>query len=299
MEKYQKALLIYNGNAGQGSIDQKLGQTIPILSQSIKELIIIGAESIRDLKDTCKNYSDQIDLLIILGGDGTVHECINSIAPLNERPAFAILPGGTSNDFSRILGISQNLSQAAKEIVGGKIKAVDLGKSNDMYFLNFWGIGLVAETSQNVSENGKGNLGVLSYFISTLKTINQTQPFSCKITTETDIYEGDAVLVAVLNGKYIGTREIPIDTVQPDDGLLDVIIVKNSNLASFRELLTLNSPNRDEDNIQELRYFQARQLHIETVEEKEIDMDGEIQIATPANIQILPRYLNMVTADQS
>lgn len=172
MPRFSKALLLYNGNAGKGDIEQKLRDTLPILSQGIKELIVLQTASIEEVTEACKTYSDQIDLLIILGGDGTLHCCINALAPLPNRPVVAVLPGGTSNDFSRMLQLPQNLASAAEAIVDGTVVDVDVAQSDDTYFLNFWGIGMVAETSKNIDEQQKKSLGVLSYFMSTLKRNN-------------------------------------------------------------------------------------------------------------------------------
>ncbi len=293
---YNKALYIYNGNAGKEAMEEKLAQTLPILSQAIKQLIIIQTESIEDARTTCIDYASHIDLLIILGGDGTIHNCINAIAPLNERPVIAILPGGTSNDITRMLQIPQNLYQAASAIIDGKVVPIDVGKADDRYFLNFWGIGLVAETSQNIDNDQKKNLGVLSYFMSTLKTVGQAKSFSYELKTSSDRYQGEAVMVIVLNGKYLGTREIPITSISPSDGRLDVLIVKNSSLASFRELLSMNNPETEINDLQEIKYTQTNRLHIHTNETKDVDTDGEIISGTPSTIEILPSHLRMIKA---
>ncbi|MGY0693666.1 YegS/Rv2252/BmrU family lipid kinase [Virgibacillus sp. FSP13] len=292
--QYNKALFLYNGNAGSNDIEQKLEQTLPKLAQAVKELIIVQTETIEEAKSCCLEHASYVDLIIILGGDGTVHECINSIAKEKIRPAIAILPGGTCNDFSRMLQIPQNVKQATEAIVEGNMVDVDIGKSEENYFLNFWGVGLVSETSLNIDESQKDNLGVLSYFISTLKTINQAEPFSYQIETDEENYAGDAVMILVLNGKFIGTRELPIATISANDGKFDVLIVKNSTLAAFKELLTMNNPNNDINRLTELTYFQTNKLTITTDIKKDIDMDGEISNTTPAKVELLPNHIKMI-----
>jgi YegS/Rv2252/BmrU family lipid kinase len=294
MPKYDSALLLYNGNAGSEEIEEKLALTLPTLSQHIKEMTIIQTDSIEEAKETCVKFSPKIDLLIILGGDGTIHSCINAIAPLKERPVIGVLPAGTSNDFSRTLQIPQNLHKAAQAIINGDVIDVDIGKTGYQYFLNFWGIGLVAETSQNIDEEQKKNWGVLSYFISTIRTVNQAEAFQYEIITEENEYHGEAVLIIVLNGKFLGTRKLPIPSIHANDGLFDVLIIKNSTLSSFMELLSMNNVNTDEEQFTELEHFQAKKLKISTSIEKNIDMDGEIAGTTPDEINILPRHLRMI-----
>ncbi|WP_373895105.1 YegS/Rv2252/BmrU family lipid kinase [Virgibacillus sp. CBA3643] len=299
MPHYDKALFLYNGNAGASDMEQKLTQTLPVLAKAIRELTVIQTTSIADAKKACVTFADQIDLLIILGGDGTVHACINSIAALENRPVVAILPGGTSNDFSRMLQMPQNLKQAANAIINGEIVDIDLGKSDDNYFLNFWGIGLVSEASQNINEDQKNNLGVLSYFMSTIRSVNQAEPFRYEVHAGGCKYAGEAIMILVLNGKFIGTRELPIPSIAPNDGKLDVLIVKNSTLASFRELLSMSNPNIDAEQLNELDYFQASDLKVTTDSHMDIDTDGEISERTPAEIRVLPGHIRMVQGSEA
>lgn len=298
MPHYDKALFLYNGNAGANDMEQKLTQTLPVLAKAIRELTVIQTTSVEEAKRTCVIFAEDVDLLIILGGDGTVHACINSIAALENRPVVAILPGGTSNDFSRMLQMPQNLKQAANAIINGEIVDIDLGKSDDNYFLNFWGIGLVSEASQNINEDQKNNLGVLSYFMSTIRSVNQAEPFHYEVHADESKYAGEAVMILVLNGKFIGTRELPIPSIAPNDGKLDVLIVKNSTLASFRELLSMSNPNIDAEQLNELDYFQASDLKVTTDSHMDIDTDGEISETTPAEIRLLPGYVRMVRGSE-
>lgn len=294
MIRYKKGLFLFNSNAGSNDLEQKLAKTLPAITKAIKQLTIIQTETIEEAKKTCIDYADVVDIIVILGGDGTIHACINSIAPLERRPIIGILPGGTCNDFSRILGVSQNLNQAAEGIAQGETVDIDLGLSNDRYFLNFWGIGFVSEASLNIDSDQKKSLGVLSYYMSTLRTVNQAETFPYQIKTETETYEGEAVLILVLNGRFIGTKELPITTADPSDGKVDVLIIKTSNLTSFRELLSMNKPTTDPDQLSELIHFQAATLAITTDVAKEVDMDGEVNGTTPSSITVLPKHIRMV-----
>jgi YegS/Rv2252/BmrU family lipid kinase len=294
MPRYQKALFLYNSKAGSEDMEQKLAQTLPILSQHTKAMTVIQTDSIEEAKETCVTYAGEIDLLIILGGDGTLNACINAVAPLKNRPVIGVLPAGTSNDFSRMLQIPQNLKQAAHTIATGEAVSVDIGKTDDRYFLNFWGIGLVADASQNIDKEQKKSFGVLSYYLSTIRTVNQAETFQYEILTEKHEHIGEAVMIIVLNGKFLGTTELPIPSIHANDGVLNVLIIKESNLAAFRELVSMKNPNTDEEQLTELEHFQTNKLKIVTSPEKDIDMDGEIAGPTPDEITVLPAHLQMI-----
>lgn len=294
MVQYEKGLFLYNGSAGSDDLEQKLQQTLPTIAQAVKKLSIVQTETIEEAKKTCIDYASDVDIIVILGGDGTIHECINSISPLDKRPIIGVLPGGTSNDFSRMLGTSQDLREAAEGIAKGEIVDIDIGKSDNRYFLNFWGIGFVSEASQNIDPAQKKSFGVLSYYMSTLRTVNQAEPFTYKIKADNETYDGDAVLILVLNGRFLGTRELPITSADPTDGKMDVLIIKTSNFASFREFLSMNKPTTDPDDLSEVIHFQSKALEIQTDNEKEIDMDGEVNTTTPASLAILPKHIRMI-----
>ncbi|ASS71795.1 YegS/Rv2252/BmrU family lipid kinase [Bacillus atrophaeus] len=290
---YQKALLIYNGNAGKKNTEKTLGSVVPILSQSIDELIIKPTRRKDDAYQFCKTLDDTIDILFVLGGDGTVHECINGIAVLDKKPAVGILPGGTCNDFSRELGIPQNLQKAAEALVSGEKISVDVCKMNDRFFLNFWGIGLITETSNNINETEKALFGKISYFTSALRTVSSAQPFPVKLNIDGEEREDEAVMLLVMNGQYIGTNRIPLPDASITDGLADILICRSTNLTALRELMNMEQ-GTFENFAGELSYIQASKVKIETESEMKVDTDGEVYTHTPGVIEVLKQHIEML-----
>ncbi|MEW5596250.1 YegS/Rv2252/BmrU family lipid kinase [Peribacillus frigoritolerans] len=137
--RWKKGMLIYNKNAGNDKLERNLGGCLPVLAPHIDEFLILQTKQKGDACRYCLEYGEEMDVVFVLGGDGTVHECVNGLSPLQRRPLFGILPGGTCNDFSRTLKIPQNVRQAAEALVNGKVRPIDIGKSNNDYFSNFWG----------------------------------------------------------------------------------------------------------------------------------------------------------------
>ena len=295
MGLYNKALFIYNGLAGQTETDRALASVLPVISTETKELKVVQTEEAGETKKICFELGEKYDLVIILGGDGTVHEAINGLAALENRPALAILPGGTCNDFSRMLNIPQNLKKAAEAIMNGYPTPVDVGKVNDHYFLNFWGIGLIAHTSNNIDENQKRLMGKMSYLISALRTVKEAETFRYKMTTDHGEYEDEAVMILVLNGKYIGANQIPLPTIKNDDGLFDILIVKESSFGAFLDLFSLDPANQMVDSEARLVHIQTKSLSIETEEVLAADTDGEIYMETPATMKVLKHHIEMIT----
>ncbi|MDQ0221286.1 YegS/Rv2252/BmrU family lipid kinase [Peribacillus cavernae] len=293
--KWKKGLLIYNQNAGKGKIEKTLGDCLPVLAPNIEEFLLLQTKEQGDAQKLCQEYGEEMDVLFILGGDGTVHECINGLSGLEKRPSVGILPAGTCNDFSRTLNIPQNIRRAAEVMVEGETVLIDVGKAENDYFLNFWGIGLIAETSTNIDPQEKNILGKISYFLSAFRTINESDPFRFKMVYDGKVIEDEAIMILVVNGNFIGTNTLPFPLIKPDDGLLDVIIVKNSNLGVFKEVMemkrTLSESTDPESGVM---YFQAKELQIESDREMDADMDGEIYLQTPAGLSVLRHHLAML-----
>ena len=298
MVMYNHALFIYNQAAGQADTEKALMAVLPEISIHVKQLQIIQTEREGETTEICREWGERTDLVIILGGDGTVHEAINGLAELERRPVLGILPGGTCNDFSRMLRIPQNLTRAAKSLMQGKIQHLDVGKVNEHYFLNFWGVGLVAAASTNIDASQKKVLGKLSYFLSAMKTVQTAVPFGFTIQADGHQLDGEAVMILIMNGRYIGTNQVPFPNMKIDDGLLDVLIVRDSTFSSFIEVFNLEElPPNDKEARGNLHHFQASSLSVQTTPILEADTDGEIYSKTPAKLTVLPGHIRMIAGD--
>ncbi|KAB7668803.1 diacylglycerol/lipid kinase family protein [Bacillus sp. B1-b2] len=298
--KYNSALFIYNGNAGQKESSQLLSICLPVLAESIDTIMVQKCLRPKHAKELCEELGGSFEIVIVLGGDGTIHECINGLAKLEKRPVLAILPGGTCNDFTRVLNISQNIQLAVEEIVNGKEEMVDLVQvGEDVYFLNFWGIGLVAEAATSMSTEEKNKLGKASYFLNALRTIQSQKPIEMTITTDGENWSGEAVMVLISNGNSIASYNLPFSTIQWNDGLLDVFIIKNANFKLMKGMIALKNENADAAIKEEILYFQGKDIQIETKEEVAVDMDGEVYTQTPSTLKVLPRYITMIVPTQN
>ncbi|MDP9416301.1 MAG: diacylglycerol kinase family lipid kinase [Actinomycetota bacterium] len=95
---------------------------------------------------------DGLDLVVALGGDGTVNEVVNGLladGPSAAPPALAVLPGGSTNVFARSLGVPRNLLEASGQLLEGaregRRRSVGLGRADERWFTFCAGLGLDAE----------------------------------------------------------------------------------------------------------------------------------------------------------
>ncbi|WP_369405092.1 diacylglycerol/lipid kinase family protein [Piscibacillus salipiscarius] len=260
---------------------------------SYKKLSIYQTESIDELQQVCH---EDVDLIIAYGGDGTVHAVGNELMTMSHPPTLAILPGGTCNDIARTLMIPQNLKKAAQTIIQSSNQTIDVASINEQYFINFSGVGLITETSENIDDQLKQALGRISYFISAIQKFQQSETRTFELTIDGETFTEEAVMVLVMNGYFIGTHQFPLPSISIKDELLDVLIIKESNLQTIRDWFSL-SYVRDKSENHQIKHLTAKEVKINTENSKEVDMDGEVYLNTPVEVKILPKSLDVIVGE--
>ena len=288
--RWEKAMLVYNSKAGKEKAGQ-LGDAVEALAGEIGELTLVQTQNPGDGEKICRERGGQFDLLLLLGGDGTVHECINGAAAADPAPEIAILPGGTCNDFARTLRLPLQIGRAAEEVLAGRLLDTDVGTVNGRIFTNFVGIGLITDTSENIDSDQKERVGKLSYFLSTLRTLRQAEPFRFRLTHDEGIVDSEAVMILAANGRSLGTAKLPFAGEGVHDGQLDVLIVREAGLSLAWQVINGGDLTDYRESGGVIEYIRTSALRIETDEPKRIDSDGEIYLETPADIAVLPSKL--------
>ncbi|TMU83751.1 diacylglycerol kinase family lipid kinase [Bacillus sp. BHET2] len=294
MTKYSDILLVCNGKAGQGTLEVLLKDAVPPLLDICTNLIIHKTKEKGDAERTCRETGNRYELVVILGGDGTIHEAINGLSSLENRPLVGILPGGTCNDFARSLQIPMNIRQAVQLITERPFeKAIDIVKTDERYFSNFWGTGLISQTSDNIDVGSKSVLGKLSYYISAFQSIQDSPILNVKVTTEKEVVEEEVVMLLVANGRSIGSNPLP-NSIEMDDGLMDIYVVKKSGFPLLKEFLVIRSTGNISEQYEDIMHLQAKEAHIELGQNEKLDMDGELYEGRSQSLQVLQQHLRFV-----
>ena len=294
MARFSNILLICNGKAGQGTLEVLLKDAVPPLLDICTDLIIHKTKEKGDAEKVCREAGNRYELVVIMGGDGTIHEAINGLSVLEERPLVGILPGGTCNDFARSLHIPMNIGQAVRLITESPLEQeIDIVKAGDRYFSNFWGTGLVSQTSDNIDVGSKSVLGKLSYYISAFQSIKDSPILSVKVTTENEVVEEEVVMLLVANGRSIGSNPLPT-SINMDDGLMDIYVVKKSGFPLLKEFLVIKSTGNISEEYNDIMHIQSKEAHIELGQDEKLDMDGELYEGSRQSLRVLHKHLRFV-----
>ena len=251
-----------------------------------------------------------VDVVAAYGGDGTVMEVASGL--LGSDVPLAILPGGTGNVISIDLGIPADLGAACLLAVGEKsrIAAIDCGQLEDRIFLLRLSVGLEAEMVETTTREAKDRYGIFAYLWSAVQNLRQPEIAHFKLTLDGQEIETEGVTCIVANSGNLGLSGVNLlPTVKIDDGLLDVLVVQQANIAALIEILgsvlgIRETPVRDASTEiidaqlqQALHAWQARDITIVTTPPRSIQADGELIGTGIVRCKVLPQALKMLVPD--
>ena len=171
--------------------------------------------------------------IIAVGGDGAVGEIINGImqaTPVGERPAgpLGIIPFGTANDLTDVLGLPRDIDEAVKIISDGFTRDIDVGKVNGHYFDNNSAIGLEPMvTIENIRLTWLR--GVIRYLVAAVITILKRPTWEANLEWDSGEYDGSITLVSVGNTRRTGGVFYMTPNASYDDGYLDFVFAPALN----------------------------------------------------------------------
>jgi diacylglycerol kinase family enzyme len=166
---------------------------------------------------------DGADLLFIWGGDGTVQQCINTVA--GTGTVIAILPAGTSNLLATNLDIPQDVAAAVQIGLHGDRRVLDTGTVNGEHFTVMAGAGLDALMIRDADAGLKDRVGRAAYLWTGAKNLGAS-PVRAKVNVEgRRFYKGTITCVLVGNVKDVFAGIEVFDGSRPDDGLLELGVV--------------------------------------------------------------------------
>ncbi len=240
------------------------------------------------------------ELLVVVGGDGSVNEVANGIVGL-EHVAVAVLARGTGCDFGAAFGIPRDLAGAVDVALRGATRTVDLGRTSHRawdgsegvsYFANVASAGMSGAIAKRANETSKGLGGRISYFWATLAVFARWQVCDVRVTVDGEVRSGRMHDVIVANcPSFGGGMKICPDAV-PDDGLLDVLLL--GDLTKRDLLLTLPKTYRGKHLPHpKAELLRGRVVTVDADEPLPVELDGEQPGTTPVRFEIVPGALRV------
>jgi diacylglycerol kinase (ATP) len=260
--------------------------------------------------------ADQADIILIFGGDGTIHRQLSQLVKLG-LPVL-VVPAGSGNDFARALGLRRVRDSVAAWqrfcAEQDNVRAIDLGIITPLtvagrapapdrsthYFCSVAGVGLDGEVARRANALPRWLRGHGGYALTLALTIFHFAPFPMKISAPD---EGDGwktrsdqptILAAFANTSTYGGGMKVAPHAQMDDGQLDVCVIGSVDPFKLACMFPTVYFGRHL-GIREVEYFQAERLRVETEATLDVYADGEYVCCTPIEASVEPRVLKVLT----
>ncbi len=299
------AKVIVNPSSGHRTVQNSIVKLTEKLKseKTIEKADVFYTRGKNDAYNEVLNLNEKdTDLIIAVGGDGTVNEVVNGIVKGGHSTPLAIFPAGTANDFANHIGMPQDIDKFCDVIRKGRIIKSDVGVSGDVYFINVASGGLLTEVAHNVSPAAKSILGHMAYLIEGAKKLTlfpELKSVKLKISSEEKTIEEDILLFIVSNSPGVGGFRSVSPKADITDGLLDVLVIYKQNFLDMMNLfIQLNNGTHVGNS--KLSYFQTKKLNIECKDNNCIilDLDGEKGDRLPIEISVVPKAVNLFVAEK-
>lgn len=299
--------VIVNPNAGSGRGSREWDEISDLLKAAgIKFSSEFSQFKYNSIDLVKKAYQEGYRKFIAVGGDGTIHEVVSGIMSLNTQDPdvlLAVIPVGTGNDWGREWGVTTDHKQAVELIAKGHSKIQDVaevhsiknGKDNTRFMVNIGGLGFDANVCYKVDGyKDEGKTGNTLYIRGLLRAFFGYTNKRFKIDVDGErLYEGPVFSTAFGIGKFSGGGMMQTPEALPDDGLLEVTVIKKipklKVLFNIKKLFT-----GDIYTIKQVIHTKAREVHVETFPVAKVEVDGEAVGFCPVTVSMLPHALHII-----
>jgi diacylglycerol kinase family enzyme len=225
-------------------------------------------------------------IVIAAGGDGTIREVAGSLA--GTGVPLGVVPLGTGNLFASAVGI-RRIGSALSVLATGSARCVDVGwlslaaQPARQPFLVASGSGLDAMVIGATRGQAKRRWGIAAYFVTAARTVRRVQPRPTRIVVDGRAYELESTVVLVVNaGDLVPGLVRPRIPIRPDDGLLDVFVVRSAGvlgtLGGAVDLLGLADEDELVRGLATIRgvRLRGREVQVEVDSKEPVEADGDI-----------------------
>src|SRR5215217_1113040 len=295
-----KARVICNPTSGGGAYDPDE------IRDELDGLDLDWIET-KDREDAIQAAQDWREgLLIVAGGDGTVNDVVNGLgrAGFPDGVTLGILPAGTGNDLAATLCIPEDPELAEDVIRQNRIRTLDVARVRsegvgERFFINVATGGLGAEISSVNDEELKKRWGKLSYLRASLEVARNFDVRELSLYLDGEERRVKAVNVAVGNCRYTGGGWPATPKANPEDGLLDVVVIETLVAGELFDLAPAVLAESSYLGKEGVLFVRAKEIRVETQPPGlEFTADGEVIGNEPAQFSVLPRTLKVIVGPE-
>jgi diacylglycerol kinase (ATP) len=286
------------------SANGKTGKRWPDIARAAHAAGLRGEALFSDapgqLGDLAREAADDgAALLVVVGGDGTVHEVVQGIAGL-DGVELALIPRGTGWDFARTHGISKRLEKAVRIATEGGARPFDLGRAHyadggseaSAWFANMASVGMSGAVAAKANSTTKALGAKTSYLLALGVVFARWQNVPLRVSVDAEKRDAlmEDAIVAV--GRYLAGGMLIMPEAEPDDGLFDVLLIGDLTKTELVRVMPkiyrgthLPHPKGE--------VLRGSEVEIDADEPLPIQLDGEQPGTTPVRFEIVPAAIRL------
>jgi diacylglycerol kinase (ATP) len=293
-----KVILLYNPNAGRGKIEYDLeGITAYMASLNI-EFETKASTQVGDLKHFAETMDEEVDVVMVAGGDGSISEVVSGLMTKNKKPSLLPLPYGSANDIAHILGIPKFYEKAIDLMITQSPVLMDINQINDHYFVYTTAVGLFTRISYDIKRSLLKTYGPLAYYVEGLKDITKQQSFKTVIQANNKTYESESALILGLAANRVGG--IPLLNIQSsklNDGHLELRLFEGQKVSAVLRILMFFARFGKSYKAQSVIISNAFQIKVPS--HMKWNADGELVTTGSVNIRVLKEALPVIASKKA
>jgi diacylglycerol kinase (ATP) len=244
---------------------------------------------------------DGAELIVSVGGDGTLNEVVNGLVRAGTEAELATIPLGTGMDFVRTYGIPTRFDDAVRTALAGTTRTIDVGRvsyrewsgsESERYVANVGSVGMSAAVAQRANGMSKALGGKATFFYALARVFFEWDNTLVSVQLDDERREARMHDVIVANGQWHGGAMHLAPEAQPDDGLFDVVLIGD---VTKRDFVT-TAPKLYKGTYlahPKIELLRSRTVTVDAPERLPIELDGEQVGTTPVRFEIVPAALRV------
>ena len=290
----KRARIIYNPTSGRELFKRHLPEVLEKLEIAGYEASCHATTGAGDAtRAAITAVERKYDIVIAVGGDGTLNEVVAGISQCENRPKLGLIPMGTTNDFARAVHIPRKIDEAIDIIIKGDTIPVDVGlMNNEKYFINIAAGGRLTELTYEVTSKMKTILGPVAYYVKGIEMIPSIKATHMRFEVDDEVFEGNKMMFLCALTNSVGGFERIAPDASINDGYFTVMILDECSLPEFARVITLAARG---EHLKDPRliYRKARRVKVTTNGEVHMNLDGEYGGDAPAEFVNLKRHIEV------